>query len=63
MVLQEPKLNLLTKNLVLPSDGIKLQAANTRAFLGDIEYGKGVLCVAERYLKNKKFKRKELVFS
>ena len=57
MVLQEVNLNLLTKNLVLPTDGIKLQAPNTRLFVGEAEYGKGLLCVAERYIfKNNLFK-------
>ena len=51
MVLQEVNLNLLKKNLVLPTDGIKIQAPNTRAFIGETEYGKGVLCVAERFIK------------
>jgi hypothetical protein len=49
MVLQEANLNLLKKNLVLPTEGIKIQAPNTKAFIGETEYGQGVLCVAERY--------------
>ena len=48
MVLQEVNLNILDKNIALPTEGIKLQAQNTRAFIGDVEYGKGLLCVAER---------------
>jgi hypothetical protein len=50
MVLQGVNLNLLKKDLVLPTEGIKIQAPNTRAFIGEIEYGKGVLCVAERFI-------------
>ena len=50
MVLQGVNLNLLKKDLVLPTEGIKIQAPNTRVFIGEIEYGKGVLCVAERFV-------------
>ena len=39
----------LTTDLKLPTEGVKIQVANTRAFVGDDEVGCGTLCVAERY--------------
>lgn len=46
MVIQD---DVLIKDITLPTEGIKLQTSNTRAFIGEVEYGKGILCVAERY--------------
>lgn len=41
---------ILQSNLDFPSNGIKIQVPNTKAFVGETELGTGVLCVAERYL-------------
>lgn len=41
------------KNVNLPVQGVKLIVDNTRAFIGDSDYGIGSLCVAERYIYGK----------
>jgi nucleotide-sensitive chloride channel 1A len=38
----------LKSDLTLPSDGIKIQTTNVKAFIGDKQYGSGVLCIAEK---------------
>jgi hypothetical protein len=40
---------VLQSNIELPTVGIRLQVSNTHLFIENIDYGKGTLCVAERY--------------
>ena len=48
--LKKKKKMALKENLSLPNDGIRIQTANTRAFIADRDYGIGILCVSERFL-------------
>jgi hypothetical protein len=45
--------NVLEKNIVFPTSGVKIEVPNTRIFIADQEYGTGTLCVAERLLIEK----------
>ena len=40
--------NVLEKNIVFPTSGVKIEVPNTKIFIADQEYGTGTLCVAER---------------
>jgi chloride channel, nucleotide-sensitive, 1A len=41
---------VLQTNISLPSNGIRKQISNTKAFIGTTDYGVGTLCVAERFI-------------
>lgn len=41
---------VLQANIELPTDGIKIQLQNTKAFIANSDYGSGTLCVAESNL-------------
>lgn len=41
---------VLNRDVTFPSEGIKMQLPNTRAFISNNDFGVGTLCVAERYI-------------